>query len=135
MAGVAHLGGIDVGWRFANGRHIVVTAGAGANHLVVVYGAGGHRGPAGREFVMAALAQVTAADMTGTFTTGIHPVVAAHAVPHKAAVVYRRRDPAAGGMTGVAFFVGDDVRRVFTGGGNTIVAAGTHAQNLAVIHL
>ena len=135
MTGLAGVTAKNMVSGLANGNDIVVTAGAGANDLAVVHRTGRHRGPLGREFLMAGVTDITAADVACALAAGIHPVVTGAAIARKAGVVHRRRHPLAGAVAGVTFLVGNQMRRVLARGRDAVVTARTVAQHLAMVNL
>lgn len=113
----------------------VVATGAGPCHLAVVDGTGLHRHPAGREFLMAGIAHITAGNVCRTLARRCGTVMAADAVTTEAAVIHDDSGyPRAHAVAAVAVQRGDHVGRAFAGGDDTVMTTGTGTQHLGVIH-
>ena len=129
MAGVAGLVGLHVAGRFTGSGSAIMAAGAAAHHRTVIYP--GDRCPGN-----AAMAKFTACcrlNMSARLASGSSAVVTAVARTGDRGMINSRTCPGSRGMAGLAWLVGLDMRRCFTGSDRTVVAAGAAARYLAMI--
>ena len=74
MAGITHIGGIDVGGGFAAGNHTVVAGNTSADYLAVVHLVGRNRRP-NIGAVVAGFTEVARVNMVSGFAAGINSIV------------------------------------------------------------
>lgn len=109
---------------FTGGRHRIVAGKATSNNIGMVNRGDRHRCPQRWKLLVAAITGIGRSDMRRRFPTGIYAVMTANTVIDNAAVIHCGRRPLQHPMTGVTFFAGRDVQRMFAGGYHTIVATG-----------
>lgn len=130
MAGLAHVGRINVTGILACGGRAIVTAGAASQHLGVVDGL---YNPIGIRR-MACLAHVGRGDVCNALALRIRTVVARDTIGRDAGVIKLRWYPAAGGVADAALLRGRDVRGRFAGRLGTVMTARAGALHFVVIH-
>lgn len=130
MAVVAIFTACDMGRRLASGRHAIVAGTAGADDLHVIDGK--RRCPDVR--VMAVLTDVSGGNVRCVLARRFNAVVAADAVASDVDMVEVRRQPAGRRMAVVALIATRDMRRMFSGRGDTVVAGATGSEDLCVIN-
>jgi hypothetical protein len=67
------------------------------------------------------------------FSACRYAIMAAKTITNKSSMVYRRWCPRRGAMTGITFFCGNNMRGMFTGRDNAIMATRTRTNHLSVI--
>lgn len=83
VAGVAHIGGINVRRSFAGGNRAIMTTDTGADDLRMIHCPRLHRRPGGREHRVAGIALIGAVDVVGTLAAGGRTIMTANAVVHE----------------------------------------------------
>jgi len=129
VAIIAIVAACDMRWVLAGRSDTVVTRGTTAEDLCVIDGY--YRCP--NRWDVATFTNVRCLDMHGTFAGRIRTVMAIHAIAHDTHVIEVRRHPGHGGVAVITVITARNMRRMFTGGGNTVVTGATAAQHLGVI--
>ena len=116
--------------RVLAGRRCAIVAGrTGSKDLVVVYGHRRHP----EVGAMAVLADIGCLHMRRAFASGVGAVMTAEAIVHYIHMVKIRGQPGDRRMTIVTVIAAGDMRGVFTGRGDAIMAGAAGAQYLGVI--
>ena len=130
MASLAGIGAADVGGGFAARNRAIMAAETSADHLGMIHRRGSHRGPIGREFLVAQLAFVTSVDMGTALATGDVAVVTTDAIIDKRTVVHASRNPGVGAMAYITLPGGRYMTSRFALGDTIVVATGANAEHL-----
>lgn len=139
MTGLANVGGIDVASGFTTGGSAVMATETGAEYLVVIHCTGRYRCPWRGTGQVTGVARLRGINVACGFPAGNNPVVAACAGTYHVTMIHGTRlygRPRRGSwlMTGIAGVGGIDVRSTLAGCNSAIVATGTNAGDLRMIH-